>query len=71
MVGVERVMSEKPKITTEELQKRLSDLTELVESSRVELEGMIRRKPLESAGVVFLAGIVVGVLVGASIARRG
>ena len=71
MVGVERVMSEKPKITTEELQKRLSDLTELVESSRVELEGMIRRKPLESAGVAFLAGIVVGVLVGASIARRG
>jgi len=57
-------------MTVEELQKRLGDLKEFTETSRVELEAMIKRRPLESAGVVFLAGIVVGVLIGASIARR-
>lgn len=63
-------MAERAKMTVEELQKRLGDLKEFTETSRVELEAMIKRKPLESAGVVFLAGIVVGVLIGASIARR-
>jgi len=57
-------------MTVEELQKRLGDLKEFTETSRVELEAMIKRRPLESAGVVFLAGIVVGVLIGASISRR-
>ena len=63
-------MAERAKMTVEELQKRLGDLKEFTETSRVELEAMIKRRPLESAGVVFLAGIVVGVLIGASIARR-
>jgi len=63
-------LAERAKMTVEELQKRLGDLKEFTETSRVELEAMIKRKPLESAGVVFLAGIVVGVLIGASIARR-
>ena len=63
-------MAERAKMTVEELQKRLGDLKEFTETSRVELEAMIKRRPLESAGVVFLAGIVVGVLIGASISRR-
>ncbi len=63
-------MAERTKMTVEEIQKRLGDLKEFAETSRVELEAMIKRRPLESAGVVFLAGIVVGVLIGASIARR-
>jgi len=63
-------LAERAKMTVEELQKRLGDLKEFTETSRVELEAMIKRRPLESAGVVFLAGIVVGVLIGASIARR-
>ncbi|MEM2942568.1 MAG: hypothetical protein QXT81_04005 [Candidatus Bathyarchaeia archaeon] len=71
MVGVESELAERAKMTVEELQKRLGDLKEFAETSRVELEAMIKRRPLESAGVVFLAGVVVGVLIGSAISRRG
>jgi ElaB/YqjD/DUF883 family membrane-anchored ribosome-binding protein len=63
-------MAEKAKLTLEELQKRLGDLKEYAERTRVELEGMIKKRPVESAGVVFIAGIVVGILIGSSVARR-
>jgi len=63
-------MAEKTKMTLEELQKRLGDLKEYAERSRAELEVMIKKRPVESAGVVFIAGIVVGILIGSSIARR-
>lgn len=63
-------MAEKAKLTLEELQKRLGDLKEYAERTRAEVEGMIKKKPVESAGVVFIAGIVVGILIGSSIARR-
>jgi ElaB/YqjD/DUF883 family membrane-anchored ribosome-binding protein len=64
------VMAEKAKMTVDELQKRLGDLTEVVETSRVEVEAMIKRRPLESAGVVFIAGVVIGLMIGASLSRR-
>ena len=63
-------MTEKPKVTLEELQKTISDVKELAEKSRVELEELIRKKPMESAGFIFIAGIVLGILLGASTARR-
>jgi len=63
-------MAEKTRMTIEELQKRLGDLKEYAERSRAELEGMIKKRPVESAGVVFIAGIVVGILIGSSVARR-
>jgi ElaB/YqjD/DUF883 family membrane-anchored ribosome-binding protein len=64
-------MEEKTKVTIEELQKRLGDLREYAESSRTELESMIRRKPIESAGMIFVAGVFVGILLGSALARRG
>ena len=63
-------MEEKTKLTLEELQKRVADVKEYAEATRIELEGMIRRKPLESAGIVFVAGIVVGILLGSAMSRR-
>ena len=63
------MMSEK-KVTLEDLQETVGDVKELAERTRVELETMIKRKPLESAGIVFIAGIVFGLLIGTSIARR-
>ncbi len=63
-------MAEKPKVTIEELQQRIGDIKDYAEKTRLEIEEMVRKRPLESAGVVFIAGIVIGILIGTSIARR-
>ncbi|MBS7629645.1 hypothetical protein KEJ23_06770 [Candidatus Bathyarchaeota archaeon] len=53
-------MSEKVKLSPEELQKRIKEVRDLAEKSKLEIEEMLRKRPLESAGVVFIAGIVIG-----------
>jgi len=63
-------MAEKPKVTIKELQQRIGDIKDYAEKTRLEIEEMVRKRPLESAGVVFIAGIVIGILIGTSIARR-
>ncbi|MGQ9543352.1 MAG: hypothetical protein ACUVTM_04600 [Candidatus Bathyarchaeia archaeon] len=63
-------MAEKVKLSAEELQKRIKEVRDLAEKSKLEIEEMLRKRPLESAGVVFIAGIVIGILIGASLSRR-
>ncbi|MBS7626434.1 hypothetical protein KEJ51_05275, partial [Candidatus Bathyarchaeota archaeon] len=60
-------MSEKVKLSPEELQKRIKEVRDLAEKSKLEIEEMLRKRPLESAGVVFIAGIVIGILIGVSL----
>ncbi|MCK5604659.1 hypothetical protein KAR91_22410 [Candidatus Pacearchaeota archaeon] len=63
-------MTEKIKPTTEELQKRIEEVRELSEKYRSELEDRVKTRPLESAGIIFVAGLVLGILIATSKSRR-
>jgi F0F1-type ATP synthase assembly protein I len=63
-------MAEKIKPTIEDLQRRLEDMEKMSEKYKTMLEERIRSKPLESAGMIFIGGIVLGVLIGAAVSRR-
>ena len=63
-------MSEKVKPMVEELQKKVEDVTKLANEYRAELEEIMKRRPLESAGIIFVAGLVLGILIGTSTSRR-
>lgn len=62
-------MSEEKKAREEEIEKRLEDLKKLVSKYRSELEEIMKRRPMESAGIIFIAGLVIGILIGASSRR--
>ncbi|MFC1506737.1 hypothetical protein ACFLQ6_06670 [Thermoproteota archaeon] len=74
-------MDEKPKKTIEDLHETISEVKdhtmklgkELKDSIKIdekELEETIKKKPLESAGVIFIAGIIIGLLIGSSVSRH-
>jgi len=63
-------MTEKGKPTIEGLQKKIEDMKKLVERYRTELEDRVATRPLESAGIIFIAGLILGVLIGTSSSRR-
>ena len=62
-------MSEEKKPRVEELEKRLEEVRKLVKEYRGEFEGIMKRKPIESAGIIFIAGLVLGLLIGSSSRR--
>jgi len=62
-------MSEEKKPTAEELQKKVEDVTKLAKEYRGEFEEIMKRRPMESAGIIFIAGLVLGLLIGASSRR--
>jgi len=64
------IESEKIKPKVEELQKKIEDLRELSEKYKTELEDRVRAKPLESAGLIFIAGLIVGIILGTSTSKR-
>lgn len=74
-------MSKKEKPSVEELHKKimnirktrerlLEDVKDLSSEAKGELEEMVMGSPLESAAIIFLAGLVLGVLLGTSTRRR-
>lgn len=62
-------MSEEKKERVEKLEKRSEDVRKLVNKYRGEFEEIMKRKPMESAGIIFIAGLVLGLLIGASSRR--
>jgi len=68
--GVLGSMSEKVKPSAEELQKKIEDLRTLAKEYGTELEDGVKTKPLESIGIIFVVGLVLGVLVCTSISSR-
>jgi len=63
-------MTEKVKPTIEELQKKLENTRKLSEKYRNQLEERVTTRPLESAGIFFIVGLILGILVGAATSRR-
>lgn len=63
-------MPRKSETNIEDIAGALSDIKDLVEKSKVELEEWISEHPLESAAFILMAGIVFGLLLGTSTSRR-
>jgi F0F1-type ATP synthase assembly protein I len=64
---------EKPgetKPTIEDLQKKIKDVKKLADDSKTMLEEKMKNRPLESAAMIFMAGVILGVLIGSTTARR-
>jgi len=66
----EKIKSDKIKPAAEELQKKLEDARKLAKEYRDELEEIMKRRPIESAGVIFAVGLLVGILIGTVTSRR-
>ena len=62
---------EEAKPTIEDLDKTIKDVKKLTDDSKVMLENRMKKRPLESATMIFMAGVVLGVLIGSATARRG
>jgi F0F1-type ATP synthase assembly protein I len=63
-------MDEKSKVTIEDLYKRIGDVKDYTEKTRKELQDTIKKKPLESAGAIFIAGVIIGIIIGTAMSRR-
>jgi len=61
---------EKVKPTIEDLDKTIKDVKKLADDSKIMLENRMKKRPLESATMIFVAGVVLGVLIGSATARR-
>ena len=61
---------EEAKPSIEDLHKKIKDVKKLADDSKAMLEDRMKSKPLESATMIFMAGVVLGVLIGSATARR-
>jgi len=62
--------SEEAKPSIEDLDKTIKDVKKLTDDSKVMIENRMKSKPLESATMIFMAGVILGVLIGSATARR-
>ena len=58
--------SEEAKPSIEDLDKVIKDVKKLADDSKVMLEDRMKSKPLESVTMVFMAGVILGILIGSS-----
>jgi len=58
------------KYRTELAKKRVEDVGRLSKEYGAELEVMIERRPLETAGIIFIVGVILGILLGKGASRR-
>lgn len=54
----------------ENLDKKIKDAKKLADDSKAMLEERMKKRPLESASMIFVAGVILGVLIGSTTARR-
>jgi ElaB/YqjD/DUF883 family membrane-anchored ribosome-binding protein len=60
--------SKETKPTIEDLNKKIKDVKKLADDSKIALEDKMKSKPLESAAMIFVVGLILGILLGS---RRG
>ena len=63
-------MSDEVKPKVEDLQKKIEDVSKLAKEYKSELEERMKSRPLQSAGIILIAGLILGVLIGTSVSRR-
>ncbi len=62
--------SEKIKHTVDKAQKKIVKLTKLSKEYESDLKRMMKKTPYESAGIIFIIGLVLGLIIGMSRRRR-
>lgn len=65
----EEVTKEKPG-TVEVLRERVEQLEKVVQKGARDVETFTSEKPLYALGITLLAGVFVGILIGAAVSRR-
>jgi ElaB/YqjD/DUF883 family membrane-anchored ribosome-binding protein len=55
---------------TDNISEKLEDVKAVAEKSKAQVEGLIKSRPVESAGIIFIAGLLLGVLLGAMASHR-
>lgn len=58
------------KISLEDIGERIAKLKELTETSLSQIEDLAKKKPVETMAMSFAIGIVLGLILGAAIAKR-
>jgi ElaB/YqjD/DUF883 family membrane-anchored ribosome-binding protein len=58
------------KISLEDIGERITKLRELTETSLSQIEDLAKKKPVETMAMSFAIGIVLGLILGAAIAKR-
>jgi F0F1-type ATP synthase assembly protein I len=61
---------EESQLPIEDLQKKIKDVKKLADASKAMLEDKMKNRPLESAAMIFVAGVILGVLISSTTARR-
>jgi F0F1-type ATP synthase assembly protein I len=61
---------EESKPSIEDLQKKIKDVKKLADDSKAMLEDKMKKKPLESAAMIFVAGVILGVLISSTTTRH-
>ena len=64
---------EKPEETKpliEDLNKTIKDVKKLKDDSKIMIEDRMKSKPLGSATMIFMVGLILGILIGSATARR-
>jgi len=57
-------------MTIEDIGERLEEIRVVAENSKAQIESFVRRKPIQSAGIFFFAGLLFGMMVGLVGSRR-
>ncbi|MEM2123374.1 MAG: hypothetical protein QXE79_07035 [Candidatus Bathyarchaeia archaeon] len=58
------------KISLEDIGERITKLRELTETSLSQIEDLAKKKPVETVAMSFAVGILLGLVLGAAIAKR-
>ncbi len=65
-----KTKKEKAKLTKDELQKKIEEVMKLTKEYKPDLERKMKEEPLKSAGMIFIIGLVLGIILGISTCRR-
>jgi F0F1-type ATP synthase assembly protein I len=61
---------EEAKPSIEDLYLKIKDVKKLADDSKTMIKERMKSRPLESAAMIFVAGVILGVLISSTTARR-
>jgi ElaB/YqjD/DUF883 family membrane-anchored ribosome-binding protein len=56
--------------TLKEITRDIRNLKKASEKYSTDIEKIMKKRPLESAGMIFIAGLVLGILIGAATCKK-
>jgi len=62
----EKEETEEAKPSIEDLYMKIKDVRKLAEDSKVTMEKRMKSRPLESAAMIFLVGLILGIIIGST-----